>query len=279
MTQPQNLTVAAIQLVSGRDLAANLVAAERLLAAAAAAGAQLAVLPETFALYDSRSQQALGAAEAGADAIVRPWLREQARRHGLWLVGGTVPLLEPGDMRPRAASLAVNDQGEEVGRYDKLHLFDASVADGHGRYRESDVFQPGQKVTVVPTPWGGLGLAVCYDLRFPELFQQLRLNGATMIAVPSAFTRHTGQAHWLPLLRARAIETQCLMIGANQGGIHSERRQTSGGSAIVDAWGTVLAETGFGARPVIATFDQQRQLSIREAMPVLAHRRFGLTPP
>lgn len=273
------LRIAALQMVSGGDVEANLAQAGALLASAAAQGAQLVVLPETFALFNAAAQAALGAQEAGPAARVRPFLAEQAARYGLYIVAGTLPLLDRGDPRPRAATLVFDPAGREVGRYDKLHLFDVAVADGHGRYCESATFEPGEAISVVSTPWGGLGLAVCYDLRFPELFQALRRAGASLLAVPAAFTRHTGLAHWLPLLRARAIETQCLVIGANQGGRHGATRFTSGGSAIVDAWGEVVGEAGFGSGVIIATVDLAAQAALRRDMPVAAHRRFDVSGP
>lgn len=272
--------VAAIQMVSGTDLAANLREAAVLIERAAAAGAQLIVLPETFALFLAAEQAELGRREASADAVVRPFLAEQAAKHGVWLVGGTLPIVEPDDPRPRAACLVYDAAGKEVARYDKLHLFDVQVGDRQGRYCESDTFCPGDtaRISVVDTPVGKLGLTVCYDLRFAEIFQTLRERGAELIAVPSAFTRRTGLAHWLPLLRARAIETQCVLIGANQGGEHSAKRQTSGGSAIVDGWGRVLAEAGFGAGVICADIDLVQQARERAAMPVASARRFSVLP-
>lgn len=271
--------VAAIQMVSGADLDANLAAAARLLERAAAAGAGLAVLPEAFSLYLSGEQRRLGASEAGSRPRVRAFLQEQAARHRLWLVGGTVPVLAPGEDRPHAACLVYDADGREAGRYDKAHLFDVEVGDRQGSYRESDTFRAGSgRVVTVPTPFGRLGLAVCYDLRFPELFQLLREQGAELIALPSAFTRRTGLAHWLPLLKARAIETQCYVIGANQGGEHSARRHTSGGSAIIDGWGTVLAEAPFGESVEVAEIDLDELHRLRAAMPVAAHRRFRVVP-
>jgi nitrilase len=268
--------VAVVQMVSGTDLEQNLGRAAALIGRAAAEGARLAVLPEAFALFLSRAQRDLGAQEAGAAARVRPFLAEQASRHGLWLVGGTVPILEPDDPRPRAAALVIDDGGREVARYDKVHLFDVEVGDRQGRYCESDTFCPGRPQAVtVATPVGVLGLGVCYDLRFAELFIELRRRGAELIALPSAFTRRTGLAHWLPLLRARAIETQCYLLGANQGGEHSPSRLTSGGSAIVDGWGTVLGEAGFGEGVVVADADLKTLRAQRAAMPVMDHRRFA----
>lgn len=279
MMSERRQRVAAIQMVSGPDLEANLAAAGRLLERAAAAGAQLAVLPEAFSLYLSGEQRRLGKREAGPQPRVRDFLQEQAARHRLWLVGGTVPLLAAGADRPHAACLVYAADGREVARYDKTHLFDVEVADRQGSYRESDTFCAGAgRIVTVPTPCGRLGLAVCYDLRFPELFGLLREQGAELIALPSAFTRRTGLAHWLPLLRARAIETQCYLIGANQGGEHSAKRHTSGGSTIVDGWGTVLAEAPFGEAVVTAEIDLDELHRLRAAMPVATHRRFRVVP-
>ena len=268
--------VAAIQMVSGADLETNLQTAAKLIERAAKDGAQLLVLPETFALFLSSEQRELGRREAGAAARIRPFLGEIAARYGIWIVGGTLPIVDADDPRPRAASIVFDDTGAEVARYDKLHLFDVDVSDKQGRYCESDTFRPGaiERVKIVPTPFGKLGLSVCYDLRFAELFQTLRDQGAEIFAVPSAFTLHTGLAHWLPLLRARAIETQSFMIGANQGGEHSAKRQTSGGSVIISSWGEVLAEVKLGEAVVIATIDLAKMRQERAAMPVAQHRRF-----
>lgn len=270
--------VAVLQMVSGTELEANLAAAARLIERAAGDGARLLVLPEAFALFLSSAQRGLGEREAGTLARIRPFLAEQAARRGVWLVGGTIPLLEADDPRPRAACLVFDDSGREVARYDKVHLFDVAVGDRQGRYCESDTFCPGApRAVTVATPVGVLGLAVCYDLRFAELFVRLRRQGAELIAIPSAFTRRTGLAHWLPLLRARAIETQCYLLGANQGGEHSSRRHTSGGSVIVDGWGGVLGEAGFGEAVVGAEIDLAQLREQRAAMPVMTHRRFDLS--
>jgi nitrilase len=285
-TTPARARVAAIQMVSGRDLETNLQRAAVLVERAAGDGAQLIVLPETFALFLAAEQRALGQREAGglgsygAQARVRPFLAALAAQYGVWLVGGTLPIVEADDPRPRASCLVYDAQGREVARYDKLHLFDVEVGDKQGRYCESDTFCPGalDRVAVVDTPFGRLGLTVCYDLRFAELYQTLRDRGAEIIAVPSAFTRRTGLAHWLPLLRARAIETQTFVIGANQGGAHSETRQTSGGSAIIGSWGEVLGEAGFDEAVVVADIDLDQMRRERASMPVASHRRFGIVP-
>jgi nitrilase len=287
MTQDSSQArVAAIQMVSGPDLDTNLQRAAHLVERAAKDGAQLIVLPETFALFLAAEQRALGQREAGElrsynqQARIRPFLAALAAQYGVWLVGGTLPIVDADDPRPRAACLVYDAQGNEVARYDKLHLFDVEVGDKQGRYCESDTFCPGapERISVVDTPFGKLGLSVCYDLRFAELYQTLRNRGADIIAVPSAFTRRTGLAHWLPLLRARAIETQTFIIGANQGGAHSATRLTSGGSAIISSWGDVLGEAGFGEAVVIADIDLEQMRRERAAMPVASHRRFDVTP-
>lgn len=266
-----NTRVAALQMVSTDNLAANLAQARRLAHQAAAKGAALLVLPESFALFAGGDVAALAQAEQ-RDGQLRGFLAELARELGVIVVGGTLPL--PGaDGRVRPCCHLYDSAGGLLGVYQKTHLFDAEVGDAHNRYRESDQYAPGAETLVVDTALGRLGVAVCYDLRFPELFRVLLDNGAEMVAVPSAFTRRTGWAHWSPLLRARAIENQTLMIGANQGGIHSATRLCSGESMIVDAWGTVLAEAGLGEAVVVAEFDSPAQRRIRQQMPVAGHRR------
>lgn len=279
MTTPLQSRVAALQMVSGNDVAANLASAAKLIAEAANEGAQLLVLPEAFALFGSGGQRELGASEASAQPRVRDFLSEQASRHNVCIVGGTIPLLDEKDQqRPSAACLLIDGSGNEIARYNKIHLFDVDVGDRQGSYRESDTYMPGNAVAVANTPVGRVGMAVCYDLRFAELFQLMREQGAEIIVLPSAFTRKTGLAHWLPLLRARAIETQCYFVGANQGGIHTAKRQTSGGSVIVDSWGSVCAEAGFGECVITATVDHEKIQRERAAMPVQQHRRFKIIP-
>ena len=224
------MTVAVIQMVSGENIAANLNCARGLLEQAAADGARLAVLPENFAAMGSINVAQIAALEAQLHGPILPWLAQTARELGLWIVGGTLPLL-PADQhegKPCASSLLFNEFGECVARYDKLHLFDAAVGDQQGRYQESARYSKGQNCMVVDTPVGRLGMTICYDLRFPELYSALRDAGAELISVPSAFTALTGAAHWQVLLRARAIETQCLLLAANQGGIHALGREKIG---------------------------------------------------
>lgn len=270
------MSLAVIQMVSQDDVLANLAAAHRLLQQAAEAGARLAVLPENFAAMGRRDLAALGRAEAEGQGPILPWLRQSARDLGLWIVAGTIPL--PPDGQPsakaHACSLLIDEHGERAARYDKLHLFDVDVADARGRYRESDDYAFGGRVVVADTPVGRLGLTVCYDLRFPELYSRLREAGAELISAPAAFTAVTGAAHWQVLTRARAIETQCYVLAAGQGGSHPGGRETFGHSAIIDPWGRVLAEQPLGEAVLLASRDATEQAAIRQRMPVALHRRF-----
>lgn len=270
------MSIAVIQMVSQDDVLANLAAARRLLEQAAEGGARLAVLPENFAAMGRRDLADLGRAEALGEGPILPWLKSTARDLSLWIVGGTIPL--PPEGRPQekanACSLLFDERGERVARYDKLHLFDVDVADARGRYRESDDYAFGDRVVVADTPVGRLGLTVCYDLRFPELYTRLREAGAELISTPSAFTAVTGQAHWEILIRARAIETQCYVLAAGQGGSHPRGRETWGQSAIVDPWGRILAERDKGEAVLLAVRDSEEQAAVRQRMPVVRHRRF-----
>ena len=270
------MTLAVIQMASQADIQANLANARRLLESSAEAGAQLAVLPENFAAMGRADLPAVGRAEAEGAGPILPWLKQAAIDLRLWIVAGPWPL--PADGQPRskirACSLLVDDQGQQVARYDKLHLFDAQVSDSRGRYRESDDYAAGDRLVVVDTPVGRLGMSVCYDLRFAELYTALRLAGAELISVPSAFTTVTGQAHWEMLLRARAIETQCYMLAAAQGGEHPGGRLTHGHSSIVDYWGRVISEQAVGEATLVVGRDTAEQVATRQRMPVVDHRRF-----
>ncbi|WP_430461373.1 carbon-nitrogen hydrolase family protein [Thalassolituus sp. LLYu03] len=261
--------IAAIQISSQPDIEQNLSAIAERLADAAAAGAVLALLPEMALTLDGRQYQAIA-----ADSQYPRRLGELAAQHGIWLVAGAVPMPCPdGDPRVRSATLVFNDQGHQIARYDKIHLFDVDVGDAHGSYRESERFAPGDELVVVDTPAGKLGLAICYDLRFPELFHQLRARGADILSLPAAFTYTTGEAHWQVLLRARAIETQCYVLAANQCGWHDDKRQTWGHSQIIDPWGRVLTELGHEPGVALADTDAELLADIRRKMPVMAHKR------
>ena len=267
--------IAAIQMISGADVQANLDAAARLIADAAEQGAQLVLLPECFAAFGNRSLQAIAAAEYDGNGPIRPFLAEQARSHGVWLVAGSIPLPAEAGGKPMACCLVVDDQGREVARYDKLHLFDVEVADNQRSYRESRDYGYGDSVVCIDTPVGRLGLSICYDVRFAELYQTLRNAGAELIVVPSAFTAVTGAAHWEVLLRARAIETQCYVLAANQGGTHANGRETFGHSCLIDPWGEVTACLPRGEGVICGEIDLQHLQSIRGRMPVAGHRRFA----
>lgn len=278
MSRPVFSRVAAIQMVSTHDTQANLEEAEKLLQQAAQNGATVAVLPENFAVLATDKMVASGEREAGTEPMIRRFLAEQALRNGLWIVGGSLPLAtrpdgSAVDGRVRATCLVYNDQGREVGRYDKIHLFDAMVEDAHGQYRESDTFEPGDQVMTVDTPAGKLGIAICYDLRFPELFRALREKGADWVCLPSAFTWQTGNAHWQALIRARAIENQIWMVAPAQGGQNSPRRKTWGHSLICDPWGEVVAQRDEGPGVVSAELDLEFLQKLRTRMPVWEHRR------
>jgi len=279
MTQQSPALVAALQMVSGRQLHDNLNAAAALLQQAAETGVKVAVLPENFAVLASDQMLPCGQQEAGSESIIRAFLAQQAKTLKLWIVGGSLPLaLRPDGSviadRVRASCLVFNDLGDEVARYDKIHLFDAQVDDAHGQYRESDTFEAGDQVVTVDTPAGRLGLAVCYDLRFPELFRALRDKGADWVCLPSAFTWKTGNAHWHALIRARAIENQLYVVAAGQGGHNSSQRRTYGHSLICDPWGSVLAEVNEdGPGIVTAALDKHWLDQLRQQMPVWSHRR------
>ena len=269
------MSLAVIQMVSQPDVARNLADARRLLEQAAQAGARLAVLPENFAVLGLRDVARLGRAEALGEGPILPWLKQAARDLKLWIVAGTLPLPPQGqpEAKVRACSLLLDDHGQTVARYDKLHLFDVDVADTRGRYRESDDYAHGQQLVLADTPVGKLGLTVCYDLRFPELYSALREAGAELITAPSAFTAVTGAAHWDVLIRARAIETQCYLLAAAQGGVHPGPRETFGHAAIVDPWGRIVAQQEQGEAVLLAERDSIEQASIRARMPVSRHRR------
>lgn len=265
--------VAAIQMASGPNVQANLDEAGRLIEEAAAGGAEFAALPENFGLIGETESVKLRHAEPDGSGPMQDFLAATAARHGLWLIGGSVPLATPGGDRVRQSLLVYDAAGQRVARYDKMHLFDVTLEPSGETYRESGTIEPGDTRVVVDTPAGCLGLTVCYDLRFPELFRHLVTEGATLFTVPSAFTRFTGSAHWEPLLRARAIENLAYVIAPAQGGYHVNQRETWGHSMIIDPWGTVLAEQNQGAGVVFADIDPQLQERTRANFPSLQHRR------
>ena len=267
--------IAALQMASGPNINANLLEAERLIQQAAGGGAGLVVLPENFALMAQQESDLVTHREADGQGPLQAFLARQAARHKIWLVGGTVPLEATSPRRVRAACLLYNDRGERVARYDKLHLFDVEVVDSRESYNESAYVEPGQQVVTADTPFGRLGLAVCYDLRFPELFRALLDQGMEVLALPAAFTAITGRAHWEVLLRARAVENLCYVIAAAQGGYHANGRETHGDSLIVDPWGVVLNRLPRGPGVVMTRLDLNRLHNIRRRFPAIAHRRIS----
>jgi predicted amidohydrolase len=229
-------------------------------------------LPENFAIMGKDEGEKVAARESDEGGPIQDFLSQQSRKHGVWLVGGTIPLAAADPNRIRAACLLYDDAGRRVARYDKVHLFDVALVDGDERYTESETIEPGERTVVVDTPFGKLGLAVCYDLRFPELFRTLLDQGMEIVALPSAFTAITGKAHWESLVRARAIENLCYVLAAGQGGYHVNGRATYGHSMIVDPWGQISDELATGSGLVCASMDLQRLNNIRRTFPCLDHR-------
>lgn len=266
--------VAALQMTSGPDVAGNLAQAGALIEAAAGAGARLVALPENFSFMGLKDADKRAVAEAPGGGPVQDFLRATAARLKVWLIGGTTPLRGGADGRVAAASLVFDADGRQVARYDKIHLFDVDIPGRAESYRESAHVAPGSRVEVIDTPVGRLGLSVCYDVRFPELYRQLSAAGAQLLVVPSAFTSPTGRAHWETLLRARAIENLCYVIAPAQSGFHPSGRETYGDSMIVDYWGRVLQRVPRGTGYALAEVDIARQSQVRESFPALGHRVF-----
>jgi nitrilase len=266
------VTVAALQMTSGPDVAANLEQAARLLGEAARAGARVAVLPENFSFMGLADADRRGVAERDAEGPVQRFLAQRARDLALWIVAGTTPISEIPGERVAAACLVYDDRGQRVARYDKMHLFDVDLPGRSESYRESANIAPGSRVVLAPTPAGLLGLSVCYDMRFPELYRPMVAAGAQWISVPSAFTVSTGRAHWEVLLRARAIESLSFVVAAAQWGRHPSGRETYGDSIIIDYWGTVLARLPSGIGVITARLDLVAQEDTRRNFPALSHR-------
>ena len=275
---------AAIQMNSTDDLAKNLATASELLKRAAAENIALVVLPENFAGIGPDESFRLRIVEADGHGPIQDWLAAAAARTGMWIVGGTIPISSGDPDRPRASCLVFDDSGRRAGRYDKIHLFDVAIPGGHENYRESANTSPGTAPVVIETPWGGMGCGVCYDLRFPEMFRLLSVEGMDFLVLPAAFTEATGQAHWHSMVRARAIENLCYVVAAAQGGVHPGGRRTYGHSIIVDPWGEILAEKLAMEDSemndcISAAIDPHRVLTLRQQFPTLSHRRFPINRP
>lgn len=265
--------VAAIQMASSPNVGANLTEAARLISRAVDAGAELVVLPENFAHMGMKEPDKLVVQEAYGSGPIQHFLATQADKHRVWIVGGTIPIKSDDANRARAACLLYNERGKVVARYDKIHLFDVKIHESGETYIESQTIEPGREVVVADTPFGRLGLSVCYDIRFPELFRRMVNEKVEIIAIPSAFTATTGRAHWETLARARAIENLSYVIAAAQGGYHLSGRETHGDSMIIDPWGKVLDRLPRGSGFVIANINLDFLRQVRRNFPTLEHRR------
>jgi predicted amidohydrolase len=265
--------VAAIQMASGPNVKANLAEAEKLIKIAVQQEAELVVLPENFAIMGMTETDKVKIAEEFGTGLLQNYLKEQAIKYNIWLVGGTIPIRSEESGKVFATCLLIDPQGEVVARYDKIHLFDVTIEASNESYTESETISAGDKVVVVDTPFGRLGLAVCYDLRFPELFRAMVDQKMDICVLPSAFTSLTGRVHWESLLRSRAIENLTFMIAADQGGYHVAGRETHGDSMIVDPWGQILNRLPHGTGVVVANIDMSKLEHTRKMFPVLDHKR------
>jgi nitrilase len=269
MTTAQTFRVAAVQTVSGGDVAENLRTIEPLVRDAVKQGGRLVLLPEYFGIFGARASDKVTVREQDGSGAQQDFLARMAREHRVWMIGGTVPLATVDDpTRVRSALLVYDPTGQRAARYDKMHLF--AFSQGAEKYDEARTIQRGSTPAVFDAPFGRVGLSVCYDLRFPELYRSYR--DVAMIVVPSAFTATTGVAHWHVLLRARAIENQCYVLAAAQGGVHANGRSTYGHSVLIDPWGVVVAEREEGAGVIVGDIDPARIAQARGDLPALQHR-------
>jgi len=262
------IRVAAVQMASGPNVAANLDEAERLIEMAVAAGAKLVALPEFFAIMGMKDTDKVGVRETEGKGPIQKFLAAQAKKHHIWLVGGSVPMACDNPKKVRNACLVYDDKGKLVARYDKIHLFGLDLGNEH--YKEQTTIEAGDRVVAVDTPFGRIGLSVCYDLRFPELYRAM--GNVDLIVVPAAFTATTGKAHFETLIRARAIENLAYVIAPAQGGYHISGRETHGDSMIVDPWGNILDRLPRGSGVVVAGINRAYQESLRKSLPALKHR-------
>lgn len=268
LNQPGVYRVAAIQMASSPNVSANLSEAERLIQSAAEQGAKLVVLPEYFALMGMKDTDKVAAREAEGKGPIQKFLANMAKKYAIWLVGGSIPLQASVAGKVRNACMIYDDKGKQVARYDKIHLFGLDLGNEH--YHEEATIEAGDRVVVVDSPFGKIGLSICYDLRFPELFRAM--GAVDIIVLPSAFTETTGKAHWEALIRARAIENLAYVVASAQGGYHISGRETHGDSMIVDPWGVVLDRLPRGSGVVIAGVNPKYQASLRKSLPSLKHR-------
>jgi len=266
--QVNTFKVAAIQMASGPNVAGNLSEARRLIAKAVEQGARLVVLPEFFAIMGMNEQDKVRVCEQAGDGPIQSFLSETARHYKIWLVGGSIPLAASTPDKVLNSCLVFDEQGKQVARYDKIHLFNLEL--GNESYHEAKTIEPGNQVVVVDSPFGRIGLAVCYDLRFPELFRAMK--NVDIIVLPAAFTETTGKMHWEVLVRARAVENLAYVVASAQGGYHVNGRETHGNTMIVDPWGRVLDRLPRGSGVVVADINPSYQASLRTSLPALTHR-------
>ena len=265
---PKNARVAAIQMISTTRVEENLNTAAALITEAVADGAELVALPEYFPIMGRRDGDKIAAREVDGSGPIQDFLAETASKHGIWVIGGSMPLVASVEDKVLNTCLAFNPQGVRVARYDKIHLF--GFQKGEERYNESATIEPGRQPVTFDAPFGRVGLSICYDLRFPELFRAL--GEIDLLVLPAAFTEVTGRAHWEILLRARAIENQCYVLAIGQGGVHENRRETHGNSMLIDPWGDIVARREKGAGVVIGELDHARIAEVRTSLPALTHR-------
>lgn len=263
-----SVKVAGIQMASSPQVSSNLIEAERLIAIAVKQGAKIVVLPEYFCIMGFKETDKVTVREKEGEGPIQHFLAKTAKEYKIWLIGGTVPLTSNFPKKVRNSCLVFNDKGVQVARYDKIHLFGLDLGTEH--YHEENTIESGDSVVVIDTPYGKIGLSICYDLRFPELYRAM--GEVDILVVPSAFTETTGKAHWESLLRARAIENLCYVIAPAQGGYHLSGRETHGNSMIIDPWGVILDRLPRGSGVVIANVNRDYQASLRNSLPVLNHR-------
>jgi nitrilase len=268
---PGTFRVAALQMVSAPDRERNIAEAGRLIAEAARDGAQLVLLPEYFCYMGFKDTDKLAIRETPGHGPIQQFLADSAREHRVWVIGGTLPLESPEASRVLNTTLVFDPAGKQVARYDKIHLF--SFEKGTESFDEARTICPGSEVQTFEAPFGRVGLSVCYDLRFPELYRNM--GDCALMVVPSAFTYTTGEAHWETLLKARAVENQCYVLAAAQGGKHENGRRTWGHSMLIDPWGEIVAVLAEGAGVVAGTIDASRITSVRQSLPAYRHRVLG----
>jgi nitrilase len=260
-------------MASGSVVQGNLMQAATLIKEAAKRGADMVVLPESFAIMGKNEEQRVAIAEEEGHGIIQDTLSQLATNFAIWIVSGTIPLKTDNPKKSTASSIMIDDKGKQVARYDKIHLFDVVLESNNEVYNESATTVPGSDIVVVDTPFGKIGMTVCYDLRFPKLYRALVEQGAEILLVPSAFTEQTGKAHWEPLLRARAIENLSYVIAPAQGGYHVNGRTTYGNSMMIDFWGKICDHSSKGANVIMMDIDLKAQRQVRKDFPVLQHRK------